>query len=110
MEIKGVFLHSPVQPGKQMSNRQKIAGGISTAGKETGSIDMIQLSPKATFQQQIIVAKKEAVSAASSEVSDARISKLKDTYCAGNCPVSGAQVADALIRRLFGEEESGRRS
>lgn len=108
MEIKGVFFHSPVQPGKQMANRQKIAGGVSTAGKETGNIDMIQLSPKAAFQQQIIVAKKEAVSTASAGVPDARINKLKDTYCAGNCPVSGAQVADALMRRLFGEESGSR--
>lgn len=109
MEIKGVFFNLPIQPGKQAEKIKKIAGGISTAGKETGSIDMIQLSPNAALQQQIMTAKKEAVGLASAGVSDARIGELKNKYQADNCPVSGAQVAGALVKRLFGEEKLDRR-
>lgn len=105
MEIKSIYSQYAIKPEKYTGKSNDASGGTPAIGKENNSVDMIELSPNATLQTQLAVEKKAAARSFHAELSDARVAALRLKYQGDNCPVSGSDVAEAMMKRVLGQEE-----
>lgn len=62
-------------------------------------VDVIEISPEATLKAQTdAIAKQYA--AKNTEVSQARLDRLRQQYAGGQCPISAEATAQAILDRL----------
>ncbi|WP_099205320.1 hypothetical protein [Scatolibacter rhodanostii] len=104
MEIKGIYetyhLHStPIRTHAP----QKAEESMSVK-KNTDNVDIVNISPQGSFQSKIEAAMEKYSVAAKTraEVSAERIADLKIKYQGDSCPVSGADVAAAILQKICG--------
>ena len=108
MEIKGIHEYYSAHPSRAATSGRQIkkAEDVLQPGKGTGCVDTdtVTLSPQATFQARLDAEVQKYGKAAQKQaaVDQKRIDRLKIQYMGGQCPVSGIEVADAILRRISG--------
>lgn len=72
--------------------------------REAGAQDQVVISPEASFRVKLEAASKQVAASAQprESASAERISQLKAQYQGDSCPVSGADIAQAMLGRACG--------
>lgn len=108
MEIKGFGDYYSYRSLGSVGRKTSGKGSSPMIGKETTEGDIVKFSPEASFRSQLsAMAKGYAAEVKENEgtVSAQRISELKAQYEGDNCPVSGYDVARAVLNRVCGPKE-----
>lgn len=101
MEIKGLYSHYRV-PSAQTAGKAGRAGGHFAAEmKDTAKMDTVDISPDAALKGKVAAASREYAARIERGVPAERIAALRVKYQGDACPVSGAEVADAILARVF---------
>ena len=104
MEIKSIYdIQQLITKPSSRNTFLKSANSIITA-KESSGFDTIDISPNASFQVKLDAQTKRysEISKQNSTVSQAKLSELKAKYEGDNCPLSGYDIANAILRNVCG--------
>ncbi len=104
MEIKGVFDRYKMNTQLPVANKPSAKAEEATEKKrEMPTTDTISVSSTASFQTTYSKEVKAYANAAKAElnVSEARLSALKELYKDDNCPTSSDEIASAIMHRTM---------
>lgn len=106
MEVNRVQDLYPYRPVGNVG-RQAPSESIQSGHEGSAEGDVVKISPEASFRAKLDgVAKNYATAARSNEAGQqARVESLKEKYQGDNCPVSGYDVATALMNTIFNGRE-----
>jgi len=108
MEIRRIYSNYLHNTDKAVNKPGKPAddslGKIGPVGAD--KTDKIEISSSASFRARLEEAKRTYVKKLSKEISAERLEELRAKYQGDNCPVPGELVAGAIMRRIFGPDES----
>lgn len=105
MEIKGIQdIYKVHTPSVQSTSAQKTDDASTGTRNDNIGQDTISISPKGSFQNKINAEIKKYAAAAQTDtkISENRIQALKSKYYGDNCPVSGSDIASAMMVRVCG--------
>lgn len=111
MDIKGIhsyYQNHPIQNAKPTHEitPQKVEESRNTEQTGKNGIDTVSISSKGSFQSQINAEMKKYANAAKEgyAISPERLEALKRQYQGDRTPVSGDDIAKAILQRVCGEE------
>lgn len=84
---------------------KKAAEEFSGSASEMYGKDKIAISSEASFKAELYSCAKAYACKNRQPVPEERIEELKKQYAGDNCPVSGHDIASAVIRNIFGTAE-----
>ncbi len=96
MEINSIQNYYRLQNTSLAGRVKKTAEESGVSGSEYSS-DTIAISRDASFKAAMSVAAKRYSAEVTKEASAERITQLKNAYAGDNCPVSGREVAAAVL-------------
>ena len=108
MEIKSIYdIQKRLAVPSSRSTHVKIEESISVR-KEPVNLDTINISPNASFQSKLDMETKKysALAKQSPTTSSERISQIKAQYQGDCCPISGSDVASAILNQVYGYQHS----
>jgi len=102
MEINSIQNFYRLQNSTNTGRAKKTAEESTYAPSETHGTDKINISSEASFKAELSTYAKVSSSQNAQNVSAERIEKLKEAYKGDNTPVSGRDIASAIIKYTFG--------
>lgn len=102
MEIKGIKDVYQMRAASGVGKTAKPVESTGASGKESSSVDMINISTEAAFKHKMSAATKQYTSALSEGPSASRMTVLKAKYAGDHCPTSSAEIAGSILGRVFG--------
>lgn len=104
MEIKGVHELYPYRSLGGVSRTSRGTGETVAASKDSTERDVVRISPEAAFRSKLDAASKSYAEKARNYESGfpQKIQELKEQYKGDNCPVSGQDVARAIMNNVCG--------
>lgn len=105
MEIKSIREAYQMRSAAALGGYNRMAQRTDslTAEKETGAQDTVAFSANASFRARLDVeVKKYAAAEMPAAASAERIASLRTQYSGDSCPVSGAEIASAVLGGVFG--------
>ena len=102
MEINSIKNYYRLQNSANTGRVKRNADESASAPSETYGTDKINISSEASFKAELSSYAKVGSSQNAQCVSAERIEKLKEAYKGDNTPVSGRDIASAIIKNTFG--------
>ena len=101
MEIKGLYSHYRVPSAQTAGKAGRTGGHFAAEMKDTAKMDTVDISPDAALKGKVAAASREYAARIERGVPAERIAALRVKYQKNACPVSGYEVADAILARVF---------
>ena len=101
MEINAIQNYMRVQPAVTTGRAVRPAADVAAAAETTRS-DKVDFSSQASFKAQLGASAKQYAMQSTETASAERISQLKQQYQGDACPVSGTDIASAIMKYTIG--------
>ncbi|NLW64975.1 MAG: hypothetical protein GXY26_01900 [Clostridiales bacterium] len=109
MEINHIQNFYRLQNTPDAARVKRTSEGPRSEAFETCGKDEVAISSDASFKAALSSYAKAYASNKNQEVSAERVEALKSAYSGDNCPVSGRDVAAAVIKYTFGTDTYGQK-
>ena len=104
MDINAIQNYMRIQPS--VTTGRAVRPVAEAAAASEGRVDKADFSSQASFKAQLGAVAKTYAARASEPASAERISELKQQYQGDACPVSGVDIASAIMKYSIGGEIS----
>lgn len=86
-----------------VGHEKKTAEDSTTSPTETYGTDTVEISHDGNFKSELGTYSKAYETHSKQDASQERIEQLKVSYAGDNCPVSGTDIATAIMKYTFGK-------
>ena len=102
MSINPINNYFRMQNATNGARLKRPAEELSFNAVDSHGKDEVEISPDASFKAQLSSCSKAYAAEIKQDVSIKRIEELKEAYAADNCPISGRDIASAVLKYTFG--------
>ena len=108
MEINSIQnSHYPINTNNtnntnNISREKKTTEDSTTSHAETYGTDTVEISSNGSFKAELGTYSKAYETHSKQDASQERVEQLKVSYAGDNCPVSGTDIATAIMKYTFG--------
>ena len=105
MEINSIQNYYRLQNSANTGRMKKVADESTFSPSESHGKDKVNISSEGSFKAELSTYAKVYSSQNKQNTSAERIEELKEAYKGDNCPVSGRDIASAIIKYTFGTDD-----
>ncbi len=106
MEIKGLYSAYKFSSIENLGKPGHAARSAAAEGKNPCGGDTIKISRDAAFRSELSSGARKLASMekTNAAASPEQLQRLKEKYANDRCPVSGDEIAEAILNRVLGSE------